>query len=219
MSISVIQSAIGGAASTSLVVTLTNPTTAGSYLIVSMMGYPNGATVGVSDDKTNTYTTLRGPDNYPSDGHISQSWIATAITATQNITVTDSGGYVQAVVYEVAGITGILDTSASQIQSGTQTVVSSPAIMTTHPNELLIYVGGTPNSGGTYTNGTGWTLDQQVTGHGGQSLFAEHQIVSTTGSYTGTANTAGISNPSSTILAMIAPNTPGSKQPVVCIFM
>lgn len=172
---------------------------AGSSIIVAVLAYNVTGTITIVDSAANTYVQdLSYADpSATAVGRIFSVHNCIALPSGSTIQVNCTGvapSYITAIAVSVTGLarTSTRDVTASG--SSTTTTASTAASATTSQADELIFVAATnyESSAGpfTWTPGSGYTTIGTAYGSNAGNfygLFTEHRIVSTTGSYTGTA--------------------------------
>jgi len=159
--------------------------TAGNLIVVYVV-WDNPGTVTVSDTRGNTYTAATARQAWGNNWS-AQVFYASSILGGSNTikatfgTAITSFGIVYLHEYSGLATASPVDVSASAV--GTSASMSSGAVTTTQANDLLFAAGASDN---TVTQGTGFTT--RLTGFGN---LTEDRVVTTTGSYAGTANQNG----------------------------
>ena len=149
--------------------------------------WDNPGTVTLSDSRGNTYTAATARQTWGNNWSAQVFYAANIIGGSNTVTATfgtaiTSFGIVY--VHEYSGLATVnpVDVTASAI--GTSAAMSSGAVTTTNANDLLFAAGASDN---TVTQaGTGFTT--RLTGFGN---LTEDRVVTTTGSYAGTARQNG----------------------------
>ena len=160
--------------------------TAGNMIVVYVV-WDNLASVTVSDSKGNTYTAATARktfgDNWSAQVFYAPNIIggSNTVTATFGTAITSFG-----IVYlhEYSGLATVAPIDVSASAAGTSAAMSSGAVTTTNSNDLLFAAGA---SDSTVTQaGSGFT--KRLTGFGN---LTEDRVVTTAGSYAGTARQNG----------------------------
>ena len=136
----------------------------------------------------NTFTAVYSNFNATASMGIKVFASYSSAGGSSTITINDGYNLVNAYFYEVAGLgsSSAFDVGALTEQTSTGSL-SSPAVTTTHANELLLGIFGVELNGATWTIGSGYTNGVNVNNGGSLSSYAEEQIVAATGSYSATA--------------------------------
>ena len=160
--------------------------TAGNMIVVYMV-WDNLGTVTLSDSRGNIYTAATARETF-GDNWSAQVFYApdiiggsNTVTATFGTAITSFG-----IVYlhEYSGLAQVAPVDISASAAGTSAAMSSGAVTTTNPNDLLFAAGA---SDSTVTQaGSGFT--KRLTDFGN---LTEDRVVSTAGSYAGTARQNG----------------------------
>jgi hypothetical protein len=172
---------------TSLTCAYASPFPAGHLNILSIMSW-NGI-VSVTDDGGNTY--VKGGSTSSAI-----SWYTIATHSAQTITITQNTGAqpTAVVMAEISSISGFdvgVDTNGGV---GCTSPITFPSITTTNASDVIFALVGAVSPGNltTFTNGTGYTLIDQVVGGTPTPYTAaaaiEYKVVASTGSYAPTMN-------------------------------
>jgi glucose/arabinose dehydrogenase len=167
-------------------VALANPATAGNLIVVSVL-WNNRGTVGVGDSRANTYSAATPRTNWGSTWS-SQVFYATnvaggptSVTATFGTAIS---GWGIVYVHEYSGIAAVSPLDGARSASGSARAMSSGALTTTNPTDLLFAVGGSSHT--VSRPGTGWAT--RSTAYGNRTM---DRTVTAVGSYAATANQSG----------------------------
>jgi hypothetical protein len=233
--ISKVQSAHGDHGLSAGAVTITFPSsnTAGNTLIVMARwaGGSSNVTMAVTDSQGNTYSVLRSRDNAPHDnlgsagGAFQQSWIVFSCNAGSNVvTLTPSGNvFSMFAIAEYSGLSaGAIDQSNFGQDGGTaSTALNSGSITTTQASELIIAYGGSEDGPGSFTAGTGWTIQEQQNDSSlGQCMFYEDRLESSTGTFTGQATMSVSQHWGISVVSISASSSPpAATQPILIVMM
>jgi len=199
---------------TSLPVAFNNPITAGHLLLVAESSYYVAELLTPTDSKGNTFTQLvtAGTGAGPSAAAI---YAATANasgtdTVTCKINTTDN---IHCNIYEVEGVTSIVDQTGNSTLSGKAQTVSTTSATTNAVDYLFAYF--SDNGQSSYTVGSGWgdTEYSDDSGSTGDSGFSEDQIVVATGYQTATATASASGTYVNVIVALQASGTPTIATP------
>jgi hypothetical protein len=185
--------AVPSTAKTSVTVTYTSAQTAGDLNVVAIGWYNTTTTISsVTDSKGNSYLLAAGITSSTPAGSLAIYYapnIASSSAASNTVTVTfnTSSSYPDVRIAEYSGVntTSPLDVTSASSSSANATSSTSGFVTTTNANDLLVganYVTNTTNSAG-----TGYTK-RVITSPDGDIL--EDRVVTSTGSYSATANTA-----------------------------
>ena len=156
-------------------------------LIVAYVVWDNLDSVSMSDSNGNTYTAATVRQSF-GDNWSAQVFYAPILAGGSNtVTATFStpiASFGIVYVHEYSGLAAVnpVDVSASGI--GASAAMSSGAVMTTHANDLLFAAGASDNA--VTKAGSGFTT--RLTGFGN---LTEDRVVTTAGSYAGTAKQNG----------------------------
>ena len=159
--------------------------TAGNLIVVYVV-WDNSGTVTVSDTRGDTYTAATARQTWGNNWS-AQVFYAPDIVGGSNTvkatfgTAITSFGLVY--LHEYSGLATALPVDVSASAAGTSASMSSGAVTTSQANDLLFAAGASDN---TVTQGTGFTT--RLTDFGN---LTEDRIVTTTGSYAGTASQNG----------------------------
>lgn len=164
----------------------------GDTVIVSYVGSTTTSAVSsVTDTQGNTYTVLSDVAGTTSRIAIAGSVLTTALTTSDVITVNLAAASSVRVVAgnDFSGLTLTQDVTAVTAHGTSSTPSTGASAATTTANTLTFGAFGVSNgtASGTFTQGTGFTLDQAATtGTSGtnRSLGTEHRINSSTGTQT-----------------------------------
>ena len=160
--------------------------TAGNLIVVYVV-WDNPGTVTVSDTRGNTYTAATARQTWGSNWS-AQAFYASNILGGSNTVKATFGTAITSfgIVYlhEYSGLATASPVDASASAVGTSASMSSGAVTTTQANDLLFAAGASANT--VTTPGTGFT--PRLTGFGN---LTEDRVVTTTGSYAGTATQNG----------------------------
>ena len=164
----------------------THANTVGNMIVVYMV-WDNPGTVTLSDSRGNAYTAATAReafgDNWSAQVFYAPNIIggSNTVKATFGTAITSFGiAYVQ----EYSGLAQAAPVDISASAAGTSAAMSSGAVTTTNPNDLL-FAAGASDSNVTQA-GTGFT--KRLTDFGN---LTEDRVVTTTGSYAGTARQDG----------------------------
>jgi outer membrane protein assembly factor BamB len=160
---------------------------AAGNLIVAYVVWDNPGTVTLSDTRGNTYTAATARQSWGNNWS-AQVFYASGISAGSNTVTATFGTSIKSfgIVYlhEYSGLANVSPVDVSASAAGSSASMSSGAVTTTQANDLLFGAGVSTNS--VTTAGTGFTA--RLTGFGN---LTEDRIVTTTGSYAGTATQNG----------------------------
>lgn len=168
---------------------------AGHSVVVGIQSGINGANsiTGITDTRGNSYKRLSSATAGSRD---MEFWISPCLVFPGTATITATQGSSNAIGFFAWDVTGVNCSQPlaingnSLVASATSTAGAVGTITTSSPNEIILAFNiGTAL--GTFTVGSGYTLDQ---GGSSTSLGAEHQVFATAG----TANTAPITLSGST---------------------
>jgi hypothetical protein len=165
---------------------------AGDAVLVSYVGSTTTSAVSsVTDTKGNTYTVLADVAGTTSRMAIAGSVLTTGLTTSDTITVNlAAASGIRAVgATEFSGLALTQDVTAKSAAGTSATPSTGASSATVTANTLTYAAFGVSNgtASGTFTQGTGYTLDQAATtGVSGtnRSLGTEHRINSSTGTQT-----------------------------------
>jgi len=159
--------------------------TAGNLIVVYVV-WDNPGTVKVSDTRGNTYKAATARQTFGNNWS-AQVFYASSVLGGSNTVKAAFGTAITSFgilyLHEYSGLAkqSPVDVSASAV--GTSASMSSGAVTTTHPKDLLFAAGA---SDLTVTHGTGFTT--RLKGFGN---LTEDRVATTTGSYAGTATQDG----------------------------
>ncbi len=160
--------------------------TSGNLIVVYVV-WDNPGTVTVSDTRGNTYTAATARQSWGSNWS-AQAFYASNILGGSNTVKATFGTAIKSfgIVYlhEYSGLATASPVDVSASAAGTSASMSSGAVTTTQANDLLFAAGASDNT--VTTPGTGFTA--RLTGFGN---LTEDRVVTTTGSYAGTASQNG----------------------------
>src|SRR5229473_1176678 len=179
MPLSVVQ-AQNNEVTTGAAVTVTISTTAGNLLVLlTSEGQNNSSTVTISDSAGQTWTQVNG---YVSSNATNQAamWYKENSVAVTSVTATWSGGIstrISGMVFEISGaaLSGSLDVSVTDTNTGSVTTETSGSLTTTNANDILIYGVRLSSNQTSFTAGSGYTIP---TNGSANRLGMEYQIVS-----------------------------------------
>ncbi len=159
--------------------------TAGNLIVVYVV-WDNAGAVALSDTAGNSYTAATARQAFGNNWS-AQVFYASSILGGSNTvkatfnTAISSFGIVY--LHEYSGLASALPVDVSASAAGTSASMSSGAVTTSQANDLLFAAGASDN---TVAQGTGYTT--RLNGFGN---LTEDRIVTTTGSYAGTASQNG----------------------------
>jgi outer membrane protein assembly factor BamB len=160
--------------------------TAGN-LIVAYVVWDNPGAVTVSDTRGNTYTAATARQSWGNNWS-AQVFYSSGIRAGSNTVTATFGTSINSfgIVYlhEYSGLANVSPVDVSASAAGSSASMSSGAVTTTQANDLLFAAGVSTVS--VTTAGTGFT--KRLTGF---DNLTEDRVVTTTGSYAGTATQNG----------------------------
>ncbi len=160
--------------------------TSGNLIVVYVV-WDNPGTVTVSDTRGNTYTAATARQSWGNNWS-AQAFYASNILGGSNTVKATFGTAIKSfgIVYlhEYSGLATASPVDVSASAAGTSASMSSGAVTTTQANDLLFAAGASDNT--VTTPGTGFTA--RLTGFGN---LTEDRVVTTTGSYAGTASQNG----------------------------
>ena len=169
--------------------------TSGNLIVVYVV-WDNPGTVTVSDTRGNIYTAATARQTWGSNWS-AQAFYASNILGGSNTVKATFGTAIKSfgIVYlhEYSGLATASPVDVSASAAGTSASMSSGAVTTTQANDLLFAAGASANT--VTTPGTGFTT--RLTGFGN---LTEDRVVTTTGSYAGTAT----QNASSWVMQLVA---------------
>src|SRR5215467_14215891 len=159
--------------------------TAGNLIAVYVV-WDNSGTAKVSDTSGNTYTAATARQSFGNNWSAQVFYASNIIGGSNTVKVTfgtaiTSFGIVY--LHEYSGLATASPVDVSASAAGTSASMSSGAVTTTQANDLLFAAGA---SDGSVSKGTGFTA--RLTGFGN---LTEDRVVTTTGSYAGTASQSG----------------------------
>jgi len=172
----------------------TIPSVAGDLIVVGVKwGDQTISVASITDDKSNTYTSVIGPTNWSGAAKRAQIFYAKNITgggAPITITVTLTGVvtsslYIYQLEYSNADLNSPLDVVSAAI--GTATSVSSGTATTRSPNELIF--GFSIADSVDINPGPGFTAESIFRGN-----LVEDMAVNVAGPYAATGTATGVSN-------------------------
>jgi hypothetical protein len=162
--------------------------TSGNLIVVYVV-WDNPGTVTVSDTRGNNYTAATARQAWGNNWS-AQAFYASSILGGSNTVKATFGTAITSfgIVYlhEYSGLATASPVDVSASATGTSASMSSGAVTTTQANDLLFAAGASENT--VTTPGTGFTT--RLTGSGN---LTEDRVVTTTGSYAGTATQNGSS--------------------------
>jgi len=202
-SITYIQSQKNATSSTasSLAATFSTTPTAGDTIVVGLdcFGSTNCTTSSITDSAGNSYAQIGPTASHGGAQNITNVWLYCAsgiatgsnFTVTAHLTDTGSSGDSDIYIAEYSGVTCGVDQSATgSLTSGTATaLLQTSSVTTTNANDLLVAI-GSASAGNAATAGSGYTLRQNDDGGTAEYGGLEDQIVSATGSYSGSMTVA-----------------------------
>ena len=160
--------------------------TAGNLIVVFVI-WDNPGAVTVSDTRGNTYTAATARQNWGNNWS-AQVFYASGISAGSNTVTATFGTSIKSfgIVYlhEYSGLASVSPVDASSSGVGTTALMSSGAVTTTQPNDLLFAAGASDN----VVTGAGTGFTKRLTGF---DNLTEDRLVPSTGSYEGTATQNG----------------------------
>jgi outer membrane protein assembly factor BamB len=160
--------------------------TAGN-LIVAYVIWDNPGAVTMSDTRGNTYTAATARQSWGNNWS-AQVFYASGIKAGSNTVTATFGTSIKSfgIVYlhEYSGLANVSPVDVSASATGSSGSMSSGAVTTTQANDLLFAAGASDKT--VTAAGTGFT--KRLTGFGN---LTEDRVVTTTGSYAGTATQNG----------------------------
>ena len=160
--------------------------TAGN-LIVAYVIWDNPGAVTMSDTRGNSYTAATARKSWGNNWS-AQVFYASGIKAGSNTVTATFGTSITSfgIVYlhEYSGLASVSPVDVGASATGSSGSMSSGAVTTTQPNDLLFAAGASDNT--VTAAGTGFT--KRLTGFGN---LTEDRAVTTTGSYAGTATQNG----------------------------
>jgi hypothetical protein len=186
---------------TSLAATFSTTPASGNTIVVGVdcYGSTNCTTSSITDSAGNSYAQIGPTASHGGAQNITNVWLycASGIATGSNFTVTahltDSGSSGDSDIYiaEYSGVTCGVDQSATgSLTSGTATtLLQTSSVTTTNANDLLVAI-GSASTGNAATAGSGYTLRQNDNGGTAEFGGLEDQIVSATGSYSGSMTIA-----------------------------
>jgi outer membrane protein assembly factor BamB len=177
--------------------------TAGNLIVVYVV-WGNSGTVQVSDTRGDTYTAATARQTWGSNWS-AQVFYAPGIVGGSNTvkatfgTAISSFGLVY--LHEYSGLAAALPVDVSASAAGTSASMTSGAVTTSQANDLLFAAGASDN---TVAQGTGYTPRLNNFGN-----LTEDRIVTTTGSYAGTASQNGSTWVMQLVAFRVASGAPG----------
>ena len=177
--------------------------TAGNLIVVYVV-WGNSGTVQVSDTRGDTYTAATARQTWGSNWS-AQVFYAPGIVGGSNTvkatfgTAISSFGLVY--LHEYSGLATALPVDVSASAAGTSASMTSGAVTTSQANDLLFAAGASDN---TVAQGTGYTPRLNSFGN-----LTEDRIVTTTGSYAGTASQNGSTWVMQLVAFRVASGAPG----------
>jgi glucose/arabinose dehydrogenase/chitodextrinase len=163
-----------------------NPPTAGNLIVVSVL-WNNRGTVAVADNRANGYVSATPRTDWGSTWS-SQVFYATnvaggptSVTATFGTAI---NGWGIVYIHEYSGIAAVNPIDGTRSAAGTTRAMSSGALTTTNPNDLLFAAAGSSHT--VNRPPTGWTT--RSTAYGNRTM---DRTVTAVGSYAATANQSG----------------------------
>ena len=107
---------------------------------------------------------------------------------------------------------GLID-SYQLRNNATNTTLTTPTVITSGVDEVIIALAGVAGSFPTLSEGTGWTLDatDSESGVAGSAVATIHKAAATAGNYTPTVNSTGSANYGMAAIALKGSSVPGIK--------
>jgi hypothetical protein len=138
-----------------------SPNTAGNSIVVLGFWAALGFTATVTDSTGNTYASTTVVTN-PQQGALQIFYVARAAAGANTVTLTMSAGfndYVGLAIFEYAGLaaSNILEGTAGQYAPAMTASASTPPLVPSFPNSLLVAGFGDVKGSGVITPGPGWT--------------------------------------------------------------
>jgi hypothetical protein len=175
--------------STSVAVPFKSNVTAGDVLFVTVSTYANKTLSTPTDSQANAYTlavTGTNPGNSVASIYVGTAKSTGADTVTCHIGASDN---IHCHIYEVKGVTTTLDSSGTQLLTGTALSVST-ASATTNASDYVLSFFAEDNSQHTFTVGAGYGDAETTNSPSSDSAFSEDKVVATTGVQTATATSS-----------------------------
>jgi outer membrane protein assembly factor BamB len=177
--------------------------TAGNLIVVYVV-WANPGTVQVSDTRGNTYTAATARQTWGSNWSAQVFYAAGIVGGSNTVKATFSTAITSfGIVYlhEYSGLATALPVDVSASAAGTSASMTSGAVTTSQANDLLFAAGASDN---TVAQGTGYTPRLNSLGN-----LTEDRIVTTTGSYAGTASQNGSTWVMQLVAFRVASGAPG----------
>lgn len=175
---------------TSVAVPFKSNVTSGNVLFVAVSAYAGQTLNAPTDSQGNVYAlaaTTTNPGN-----SVASIYVATAVSTGANaVTCQLAGsGSIHCHIYEVAGVTPIVDVSGTQLLTGSALSVSATTA-TTNPSNYVFSYFAADNSQLTFTAGAGYGNPETTISTSNDSAFSEDSISATTEIPTATATASG----------------------------
>lgn len=176
--------------STSVAVPFKSNVTAGDVLFVAVSTYAGETISAPTDSQANIYAlaaTGTNPGNSVASIYVATAKSTGADTVTCHIGASDN---IHCHIYEVKGVTTLLDASGTHTLTGTALTVSTSAATTNASDYVLAYF-ASDNSQVTFTAGAGYADPETTDSTSNDSAFSEDKVVAATGVQTATATASG----------------------------
>lgn len=195
MSISLVQTtAVNQSASngSTLVITFGSNITAGSLIYVAVSSSTNAQVTSVIDSPQDLFLAIPGtPFKIPATSMYLGVWYtlnSNGGSKTVTLNLSSTAGTISAIAQEWGGVNAIGSLDAYAIGSGGSTSITTSSITTINPNDVLMATWAINNStAGSFAASGSWGTAVSEANGTSTSIGTESQIVSTVGTYSGTA--------------------------------
>jgi hypothetical protein len=199
---------------TSVTVAYNSNVTSGNLLLVAESSYDGVSLEAPTDTLGNSFVQLVAKGT--SGDSVAAIYAATA-NASGADTVTcgvNASNNIHCHIYEVQGVTAIVDQTGNSSVTGTSLSVPTSAATTNAVDYVLAFF--SDNGGSNYTPGSGWVDTEQSNNYvyGGDSAFSEDEVVTATGVQTATATADTSGTYVNVIVALVASGLPPVATPV-----